>query len=391
MAILPITSLLTGSSTPLLASGDVLVFVDISDLTQAPTGSTVKATQTQFFAAINVPIVITSASAGAFAVGLTGSTNSAFKVDASTASQVAGLKITGAATGGTVALVVTDSGAAANLTINALGIGTIGIGSVSTGRVTITPALTIIGLLTAGAGLTITSGQALNMAGAVMSGGATWNTAQPITLSTAAQPNITSLGTIAALVAGTGTFSSTLGVTGTATLGVVNASGAVATGALTVTGAATVSTTLGVTGAISGTTAAFSTSSAGQVVWSFANTNAGAAANGLLAVRNDAAYQLGIGVYSAAFTTSGYNVANGGRMFCDGPGGVSLVAADTAGVFRFYVGGATSPALTVVAAGQLQFANISATPAGLVDGQLFYDGTNLRVRLGGATKTVTVS
>jgi hypothetical protein len=38
-----------------------------------------------------------------------------------------------------VAVVVTDSGAAANLTVNALGTGTIGIGTVSTGAVTITP------------------------------------------------------------------------------------------------------------------------------------------------------------------------------------------------------------------------------------------------------------
>lgn len=96
---------------------------------------------------------ITSASASAFAVGLTGATNSAFLVDASTASQVAGLKLTGAATGGTVALVVTDSGADANLTVNAKGSGTIGIGSVSTGRVTITPVTTITGSLTLSAAL----------------------------------------------------------------------------------------------------------------------------------------------------------------------------------------------------------------------------------------------
>lgn len=146
--------LLTGSSTPLLASGDVVCFVDVSDTTQAAQGSLVKATQTQFFAALNVPVVVTSASAGAFAVGLSGTTNSAFKVDASTALQVAGLTVTGAVTGGTVAVVVTDSGAAANFTLNAKGTGTIGIGSVSTGRVTITPVTTITGALTLSAALT---------------------------------------------------------------------------------------------------------------------------------------------------------------------------------------------------------------------------------------------
>jgi cytoskeletal protein CcmA (bactofilin family) len=88
---------------------------------------------------------ITSASATSLAVGLTGATNPAFTVDSSTASQVAGLKVTGAATGGTVAVVATDSGSNTNLTINAKGTGTIGIGSVSTGAVTITPATTING------------------------------------------------------------------------------------------------------------------------------------------------------------------------------------------------------------------------------------------------------
>ena len=90
---------------------------------------------------------ITSASAAALAVGLNGATNSAFTVDSSTALQVAGLKITGAVTGGTVAVVATDSGSATNLTLNAKGTGTIGIGSVSTGAVTITPATTISGTL----------------------------------------------------------------------------------------------------------------------------------------------------------------------------------------------------------------------------------------------------
>lgn len=90
---------------------------------------------------------ITSASATALTVGLTGATNSAFTVDASTGSQVAGLKVTGAVTGGTVAVVVTDSGSNTNLTVNAKGSGTIGIGTVSTGTVTIG----VVALTSAGA------------------------------------------------------------------------------------------------------------------------------------------------------------------------------------------------------------------------------------------------
>lgn len=81
--------------------------------------------------------VITSASATSLAVGRLGSTSPAFAVDSSTGTQVAGFKITGAATGGTVALVATDSGSNTNLTVNAKGSGTIGLGTTSTGTVTI--------------------------------------------------------------------------------------------------------------------------------------------------------------------------------------------------------------------------------------------------------------
>ena len=82
---------------------------------------------------------LTSAGSSAFAVGRQGGTTEpAFSVDASTASQTAGLKVTGAALNGTVAVSVTDTSGNTNLTIDALGTGTIGIGTVSTGVVTIT-------------------------------------------------------------------------------------------------------------------------------------------------------------------------------------------------------------------------------------------------------------
>ena len=88
----------------------------------------------------NGQVGITSASPAALVVSANGPTNPAFNVDASTASQVAGLNVKGAASGGTVAISTSDSGASNNLTINAKGTGTIGIGTVSTGIVTITPA-----------------------------------------------------------------------------------------------------------------------------------------------------------------------------------------------------------------------------------------------------------
>lgn len=100
---------------------------------------------------------LTTASANAFVVGPAGTTNPVLKVDASTASQAAGLSLTGATSAGTVAVAVTSSGTDANLSLNAKGTGTIGIGSVSTGAVTITPATTITGALTLSAMSTFTA------------------------------------------------------------------------------------------------------------------------------------------------------------------------------------------------------------------------------------------
>ena len=109
---------------------------------------TITGTLTAAAAVLSGALSVASASATSLAVGLNGATNPAFTVDSSTGSQVAGLKVTGAITGGSVAIVVTDSSANASLTLNAKGSGTIGIGSVSTGAVTITPATTITGVAT---------------------------------------------------------------------------------------------------------------------------------------------------------------------------------------------------------------------------------------------------
>lgn len=96
---------------------------------------------------------VTSASATSLAVGRLGATTPAFTVDSSTGSQVGGLKVTGSATGGTTAVVCTDSGADNSLTIDAKGAGTIKLGNTSTGAVTIKPATTITGILTPTGGI----------------------------------------------------------------------------------------------------------------------------------------------------------------------------------------------------------------------------------------------
>lgn len=74
---------------------------------------------------LNDPTAVTSTSANALVAGANGATNPVFNVDASTASQVAGLNLKGAATGGTVAVTTTDSGSNTSLSIAAKGTGTI--------------------------------------------------------------------------------------------------------------------------------------------------------------------------------------------------------------------------------------------------------------------------
>lgn len=80
-------------------------------------------------------LAVTSNAANALAVGPNGATNPAFQVDASTASQASGIKVTGAVTAGAVAIVAIDSGPSTNLTLSAKGGGAVSIGNSSTGGV----------------------------------------------------------------------------------------------------------------------------------------------------------------------------------------------------------------------------------------------------------------
>lgn len=87
-------------------------------------------------ATIGNVLMVTTTSSAAFKVGQAAATP-AFQVDSSTASQAAGLKVTGAATGGTVAIAAIDSGSNTNITLDGKGSGTIVIGGTSTGFVSI--------------------------------------------------------------------------------------------------------------------------------------------------------------------------------------------------------------------------------------------------------------
>ena len=100
---------------------------------------------------------VISSSATAFQVGQTAGANVAFQVNASAAALAAGLQVTGAATGGTVALAAIDTGSNTNISLDARGTGTIAIGGVSTGAISLHgQTISLGGAFSTTAGLAIT-------------------------------------------------------------------------------------------------------------------------------------------------------------------------------------------------------------------------------------------
>lgn len=104
-----------------------------------------------FFTALAAAsLIVTGASASLIAAGPNGSTNPAFRVDASTASSATGLQVKSAAAGAGVAVAAISSAGSENLTVDAKGSGTIALGSVSTGAITLSRATTLSAALTYG-------------------------------------------------------------------------------------------------------------------------------------------------------------------------------------------------------------------------------------------------
>lgn len=192
----------SASGLTVSAGGSLLTTVTASGLITGSAGLTIssgtsalQATTTTTLATTGA-IGVTSNSVVSFSVGPNGTNNPVWLVDSSTASQAAGLKLTGAVAAGTVALAVGSSGGNASLSIDAKGTGTVAIGGVSTGNVligsgvvvtsagvvtagtyngqTISSAANLTGSLTVANGLTVTSGtsalQALTGTTATFSG-----------------------------------------------------------------------------------------------------------------------------------------------------------------------------------------------------------------------------
>jgi hypothetical protein len=115
--------------------------------------------------ALGGAVTVTATSASSLTVGRQGATNPVIQIDAATASVVTGIKVTGAASGGGIALAAISSASNEAMTINAKGTGTIGIGTTSTGNITLgNTSMTAVAIAATTDSTTTTTG-ALTIAG----------------------------------------------------------------------------------------------------------------------------------------------------------------------------------------------------------------------------------
>lgn len=143
------------------------------------------------------PVTVTSASAAALAIGLNGATNPAFQVDASTALQAAGIKVTGAVAGGQSSINVIDSAAASSLDINAKGTGALRLQANATGAI-------YLGLLNSTVNIGTSGASVLNIGSSGLASGTLTIAGSVAGASTILAPS--SGGGTATLFAGTDTF-----------------------------------------------------------------------------------------------------------------------------------------------------------------------------------------
>jgi hypothetical protein len=138
------------TTSNLVVGGNLTVSGDIS-LSDDITVDSLTATNT---------ITVDSNSASALTVGNNGATNPVLQVDASTASQATGVKVTGAAAASGVAVAVISSGTNENLTLDAKGSGTVTINGTGTGNI-------VLGRASTGVSMSLTGGDVLKSATAI--------------------------------------------------------------------------------------------------------------------------------------------------------------------------------------------------------------------------------
>jgi len=136
--------------------------MNVTDTASAAASSLLKlqvASSNKFDVGKDGAVNVTSAAADALAVGPNGATNPCFQVDGSTLSAATGVKVTGAAAAGGVAVAAISSGINENLKIDAKGSGTVTINGTATGAITLGAATGVTGALTG----TSTSASALTV------------------------------------------------------------------------------------------------------------------------------------------------------------------------------------------------------------------------------------
>lgn len=154
LTVLGTTTIQAIVQTNLTATGNTVLGDAVTDTTTITGATTIQSTSATAF------------SVGAAAAGATG----AFVVDASTASQVTGLTVVGAATGGTVAINVTQAAGNANLSIDAKGSGTITLNGTGTGNIVLSRAMTGVSVSVTGAVIAKSATSVPATAGAVAAG-----------------------------------------------------------------------------------------------------------------------------------------------------------------------------------------------------------------------------
>lgn len=114
------SSVATGVSVTGAAAGSGATIAAISSGSNETLALSAKGTNP---VSVTSRLAVTSTASSAIAVGRQGSTNPVLQVDASTSSVATGVKVTGAAAGGGVAVAAISSGSNEALSINALGTG----------------------------------------------------------------------------------------------------------------------------------------------------------------------------------------------------------------------------------------------------------------------------
>jgi hypothetical protein len=134
---------------------------------------------------------------------------------------------------------------------------------------------------------------------------------------------------------------------------------------------------------------------------SITNTTTGTAAQSVLLFYTNAGAGGGIGKTSTGFTPYKTNAAGDTYIYNSVNGDISLLNDFASGNIKFAAGGSSTAQLTIASTGKVLYAaattakaqiNLASgtAPTSPVDGDIWFDGTDIKMRIGGVTKTFTL-